>query len=129
MHDAPWSSLRFGLSGRRVVFFDPTSGAAIEPRGAGQEVLPIALEPIAHDMHKAAEKLRDRRRNQIGKVSRNRCVVHNAWVVSGTRIPTAAIWRYHEAGYSVAAIIREYPRLTPTDVKAAIRFEKQRQSA
>ena len=67
--------------------------------------------------------------DQIGKLSRNRYVVHNAWVVCGTRIPTTAIWNYHVAGYAPEAIVQEYPRLTPADVRAAIEFEMQRQPA
>lgn len=129
MHEAPWSSLRFALQGRKVVFYDPASGTAIEPRGAGQEVLPIVLEPIANEMRDAAARLRDREANQIGRLSRNRYVVHNAWVVAGTRIPTTAIWNYDAAGYSSDEIIREFPQLTPADVRAAIQFEKQRQPA
>lgn len=128
-HDTPWSSLRFALQGRRVVFYDPESGVAVEPRGAGQEVLPIALEPIANEMRDAAVRLRDRQNDQIGRLSRNRYVVHNAWVVAGTRIPTTAIWHFHKAGYSPDAIITEYPRLTPVDIRAAIEFEMQRQPA
>lgn len=128
-HDEPWSSLRFALRGRRVVFYDPGSGAAVEPRGAGQEVLPIALEPIANEMREASVRLRDRKHDQIGQLTRNRYVVHNAWVVAGTRIPTTAIWNFHRAGYSPEAIIREYPRLKPADVQAAIDFEMQRQPA
>lgn len=128
-HEAPWSSLRFALQGRRVLFFDPAEGVAVEPRGAGREVIPIALEPIANEMQRAAAKLRERRRDQIGQVSRNRYVVQNAWVVAGTRIPTSAIWNYHEAGYSARAILREYPRLKAAEVNAAIAFEKQRRSA
>ncbi|MGQ0712811.1 MAG: DUF433 domain-containing protein [Gemmatimonadaceae bacterium] len=128
-HDAPWSTLRFALRGRRVVFFDPFADVAVEPRGAGQEVLPIALEPIANEMRDAADRLRERRKDQIGQVSRNRYVVHNAWVLAGTRIPTTAIWNYHHAGYSAADIIKEYPTLTRADVRAAIAFEKRRQSA
>jgi uncharacterized protein (DUF433 family) len=112
-----------------VVFFDPLSDVAVEPRGAGQEVLPIALEPIANEMRDAADRLRERRKDQIGQVSRNRYVVHNAWVLAGTRIPTIAIWNYHQAGYSAADIIREYPTLTKADVRAAIAFEKRRQKA
>lgn len=128
-HDEPWASLRFALQGREVVFFDPNKDVAIEPRGAGQEVLPIALEPIANEMSVAASRLRDRTRDQLGKVIRNRYVVHNAWVVAGTRIPTTAIWNYHRAGYSAAKILLEYPRLTKADVRAAIAFEKRRESA
>ena len=126
-HQTPWSSLRFGLVGRKVVFTDPTSGAIVEPRGRGQTILSIALEPIANDMRGAAAKLRERPADQVGQLTRNRYVVHNAWVVAGTRIPTEAIWNFHVAGYDAEAIIREYPRLTPNDVRAAIAFEGPRQ--
>jgi uncharacterized protein (DUF433 family) len=128
-YDTPWSSLSFALTGRKVVFYDPTSTAVLEPCGAGQEILPIALEPIANDMRDASARLRERRADQLGQLSRNRYVVHNAWVVAGTRIPTTAIWNYHQAGYSTEAIIGEYPRLTPADVRSAIDFETRRQSA
>lgn len=126
-HDAPWSGLRFAIAGRKVVFFDPATGIATEPRGEGQKVLDIALEPIAHEMREAAEKLRERQSDQIGQIVRNRYVVHNAWTLAGTRIPTQAIWNFHEAGYSTAAILAEYPRLTARDVVSAIEFEQKRQ--
>lgn len=125
-HDAPWSSLKFALRGRKVVFYDPSSGVAVEPRGAGQEVLSIALEPIAAEMRSAAERLRERKKDQIGRLVRNRYVVHNAWVIAGTRIPSSAIWNYHQAGFSTEDIIKEYPRLTARDVAAAIDFEAPR---
>lgn len=128
-HDTPWSSLRFALKGRKVVFYDPEVGVAVEPKGAGQEVLAISLEPIASEMRHAAERLRERGAEQIGQISRNRYVVHNAWVIAGTRIPTSAIWNFHEAGYTAEAIVGEYPRLTVPDVHAAIDFEKRRRSA
>jgi uncharacterized protein (DUF433 family) len=128
-HDTPWSSLRFALRGRKVVFYEPASGVAVEPRGAGQEVMPIALEPIAAEMRSASARLLERKAEQIGQIDRNRYVVHNAWVVAGTRIPTSAIWNFHKAGHTVDAIIREYPRLTPADVAAAIRFEARHRAA
>lgn len=128
-HDQPWSSLRFALKGRKVVFHDPEADAAVEPRGAGQEVLPVALEPIASEMQREADRLRERPPEQIGQIRKNRYVVHNAWVLAGTRIPTSAIWNYHEAGYSAEAILEEYPRLTSDDVRAAVDFEERRRSA
>lgn len=128
-HKTPWSSLKFALIGRRVVFSDPEIGKYMEPSGQGQVVIEIGLEPIATEMRRAAEGLRERDADQIGKVVRNRYVVHNAWVVAGTRIPTEAIWNFHAAGHSAADIVREYPRLTPTDVQAAIDFESNRRVA
>jgi uncharacterized protein (DUF433 family) len=41
--------------------------------------------------------------------------------------PTEAIWNFHAEGYDTHAIIREYPRLAPEDVRAAIDFESRRQ--
>jgi uncharacterized protein (DUF433 family) len=125
-YETPWSTLKFALRGHKVVFFEPQSGIAVEPRGAGQEVMSIALETIAAEMRNAAARLRERREEQLGQLDRNRYVVHNAWVVAGTRIPTSAIWNYHAAGYTAEEIIAEYPRLTATDVSAAIEFEGQR---
>ena len=128
-HQTPWASLRFALAGEKIVFFDPASGVAVEPKGEGQRVLPIDLEPIAREMREAAAALRERRPDQIGKIGRNRYVVHNAWVVAGTRIPTQAVWNLHQAGYDATAIIREYPRLTSEDIRAAVEFESTRQVA
>jgi len=125
-HETLWSSLRLALAGRRVVFFDPVTGIPTEARGKAQTVLKVALEPIAHDMRQAAERLRERAPEQIGQIVRNRYVVHNAWTVAGTRIPTEAIWNFHKAGYSAEAILKEYPRITAKDIKAAIEFEAGR---
>jgi uncharacterized protein (DUF433 family) len=128
-HEEPWSSLRFALHGRRVVFLDPQSDEAVEPRGAGQEVLAVSLEPIANNMRSAADRLKQRSRSEIGRIVKNRYVVHNASVIAGTRIPTTAIWNFHVAGYSARAIVTEYPRLTTKDVRVAIAFEKRRHVA
>lgn len=128
-HETPWSSLRFGLAGKKVVFFDPMSGVAIETRSGGQTVLAIALEPIANEMQKAAERLTERRSGEHGQIVRHRNVVHNAFTLAGTRVPTEAVWEFHRAGYAPDAIIKEFPRLTKKDVKAAILFERKRKAA
>jgi len=128
-HASPWSSLRFALSNRKVVFRDPHTQNFVEAKGEGQSIIEIDLEPIANDMRSAASRLRDRRDDQIGTVVRNRYVVHNAWVVGGTRIPTLAVWNFHKAGYRPEDIVNEYPRLTLGDVSAAIDFEANRHKA
>jgi uncharacterized protein (DUF433 family) len=101
-------------------------GRYIEPKGDGQSIIEIDLELIAAEMRREADRLKERRDDQIGVLARNRYVVHNAWVVAGTRIPTSAIWNFHRAGYSPEAIMGEYPRLTLSDVAAAIEFEAGR---
>ena len=52
-------------------------------------------------------------------------MVRNAPVIAGTRIPTAAIRRFREAGYSIEQIIRQYPTLTAEDIKGALAFEER----
>jgi uncharacterized protein (DUF433 family) len=126
-HEAPWSTLRFALAGRKVVFFDPVTSVPTEPRGKGQTVLNVALDVIASEMRQAADKLKQRDAHQIGRIVRNRYVVHNAWTIAGTRISTQAIWNFHRAGYDSDAILKEYPRLKAQDVAAAIEFEAGRQ--
>ena len=84
------------------------------------------LEKIAHDLHLAALQLRDRQPEQIGKFERHRHVVQNAHVIAGTRVPTTAIWNLHQAGFPDSTVIREYPRLKPEDIKAAIEYEYSR---
>lgn len=127
--DAPWSSLRLGVSGRQVTFTDPSTGVDREARTGEQAVFSVALERVAAEMGRAADKLRTRRRAQVGQIERHRHVVHNKAVLAGTRIPTVAIWNFHRAGYDAGAIIKEFPRLKPADVRAAIAFEEERRAA
>jgi uncharacterized protein (DUF433 family) len=128
-HETPWSSLRFALNGRAVVFFDPSTGVAVEPKGKGQTVFQIALEPIANEIRRAADRLKERSSDQVGQIARNRYVVHNAWTIAGTRVPTEAIWNFYKAGYDSSKIVQEYPRLTAEDVEAALEFERKRRLA
>jgi uncharacterized protein (DUF433 family) len=127
IHETPWSSLRFYVAGKNAFFEDPQSGKPFSARPFSQGALPVDLEKIAHDMHIAALRLRDRRPEQIGKFERHRYVVHNTHVVAGTRVPTSAVWNLHQAGFTDNAIIREYPRLMREDISAAIEFEASRQ--
>jgi uncharacterized protein (DUF433 family) len=72
----------------------------------------IPLGPIAQEVERRASRLNRRAREQIGKVERHKFVVHNADVISGTRIPVAAVESYIQADYSDRAIMAEYPTLT-----------------
>ncbi|MGH2633106.1 MAG: DUF433 domain-containing protein [Tepidiformaceae bacterium] len=123
-YDEPWSDLRFFVIGRQVLFEDGAGyrGVAGRPQG----VLSIHLAEIAEETEQASANLLQRGPDQIGHIVRNRYVQHNAWIVDGTRIPTRAIWDFHDAGFSMADILREYPRLTSADVAAAVTFELKR---
>ena len=75
------------------------------------------------------EARRKRTSEQIGKVDQKRGVLRNLPVIAGTRIPTSAVWSFHEDGRSEDEIIREYPSLTHEDVRAAIEYEQGKKKA
>lgn len=127
-YDQPWATLVFYVGGRRVFFDDPNTGARMTGRPVGHPVFPAAMERIERETREAAARLRERTPDEIGQIERHRHVLHNVPVLAGTRIPTSAIWNFHEAGYDTAAIVREYPRLTPADVKAAIEYERKQRA-
>ncbi len=121
--DRPWSELILYVLGKEVYFREPET-ERIRGVLSGQYTL-VRLESIIHDLTDEAQKLKQRSREQIGRIERHRFVVHNAWVIAGTRIPTGAIWRFHQAGYSADKIIREYPPLTREDIRAALQHEEK----
>lgn len=118
---AHWADIRLYVVNGQVHFRDPGSERVEGLRDGQLAVLPII--DVINDVEARVESLRHREPGQIGKVARRRHVVRNAPVVAGTRIPTAAIRRFHEAGYSVDEIRKEYPSLTREDVAAALAHE------
>lgn len=127
-NDTPWASLVLYVAGSDIVFKHPVEpgtfiGTLPKP---GQTMIPISMERIARDVENRTNKFRRRGTDQIGKIERNRYIVHNAPVLAGTRIPTLAVLHLREAGYSDEHITREYPRLRSEDIQAAIAFETRR---
>ena len=121
--EAPWSELTLYVLGKEVHFHEPESG---QMRGvvSGQYVN-IPLKDVIDDITSKSDQLRERAKDQVGNIERHRYIVHNAWVIAGTRIPTRAIWRYSTAGYGAEEILREYPTLTAADIKAALEHEEK----
>jgi len=122
----PWANLTFYVAGGHVLFEDPETRARISAHPLGQMAFPVEMHKVAAETRAAAATLLQRGPEQIGHIQQNRYVVQNAPVLAGTRIPTAAIWDLHQADYSTAAIIAEYPRLTEQDIQAAIEYEESR---
>ena len=115
--DRPWSEIPLAVLKRKVVF-DLDS----KPRNVtdGQYALKhISLQPIAQEIRERANRLRYRDDSKIGQTERRKFVQHNAEVISGTRIPVAAIEGFIKAGYSDHDILDEYPSLMLRDVEAA----------
>jgi uncharacterized protein (DUF433 family) len=122
--ETPWASLRLGVAGREVVFADPDNqGSWLSADHRNQSVMPVDLVKISHDVTAGVRKLRERGKDDYGGVERHRDVQRGAWVVKGTRIPTASIAELHGAGYSADKIIARFPTLRAEDVRAAIRHE------
>ncbi len=125
-HPDPWAELRFGVLNRRVIFRDPESGAWLTVTPPGQTVLPIDVAAIARATEREAARFTERRPEDIGAIVRHRYVLGNASRLAGTRIPTSAVWHFHEDGADAAAIRRAYPDLTVEDIAAAIAHEGRR---
>jgi uncharacterized protein (DUF433 family) len=119
-----WAQETLYVVNREVSFHEPET-QRVRSVIKGQYVVPFPLEPIIGEVREAAAKLKERTNERIGKIERHRLIMHNAPVIAGTRIPTGAIRRFKEAGYSIDGILREYPSLTRADVEAALTFEEK----
>ncbi len=119
MSEAKWGSTELFIFGRKVVFAE-TDTAAYREIVSKQYVIPIALQDVVADTQRDVAALKTRSESATGRITRNRNVCHNAWVIAGTRIPVAAIQRFANSGYSIREILKEYPSLTDADIVSAI---------
>jgi uncharacterized protein (DUF433 family) len=128
LRDDLWTRTTLYVLNRRVILHEPGS-ERLRDAVSGQYLLGIPLRRIIADTKRDAGKLLRRPDAKIGKVERSRRVLCNVPVIAGTRIPTAAIKRYKEAGFTVDQIIAEYPDLTANDVEAALAYEENSAAA
>lgn len=120
-----WGREIFYVLNHEVYFHEPGT-RQVRSIVMGQYAATFPLEPVIGEMRHAVAKLRERAADKIGKIERHRLVMHNAPVIAGTRIPTGAIRRFKEAGYSIDGIMKEYPSLTKADIEAAIAYEDKK---
>lgn len=121
---APWADTTLHVRGRRVV----VGGRGSSPRhevGTGQQMLDLPLRVVIGNLRDAVTRLNDRAPEQVGQVVQARFVAQNQPVLSGTRIPVALIASYIRAGYSAAAVVKEFPDLTSGDVEAVRAQERE----
>jgi uncharacterized protein (DUF433 family) len=118
-----WADLKLYVVKKQVYFRRPGS-EDVEGVWDGQLAMLPIIDVIA-DVEKRVEELHRRAPDQRGKVEQHKYVVRNAPVIAGTRIPTAAIRRFHEAGYSVEQIMKQYPTLSVEDVNGALAHEER----
>jgi uncharacterized protein (DUF433 family) len=131
-YESPWASIRFYISGNALYCIDPVDGSTIcLSRPTGQRPLGsmIAMKAVISSVSQALKAMRTRKRSDLGKLTRNRYVASNACLIAGTRVRTSVMWDYQQAGYSIDAILTEFPRLTPRDVACAIDYERQRRAS
>lgn len=127
--DDRWTGVRLYVLGKKVAWQEPGT-ARPQEIVSRQYVLPtIQLEAVVSDTHRDIACLNVRGDEQVGKITKSRNINHNAAVVAGTRIRVRAIKRFHEAGYSVEQILKEYPDLNEKDIEVALEYVDLRASA
>lgn len=123
-----WTKTRLYVSNRRVAFDEPESGRPREVV-SGQFVEEYALVEVMDQTGKEIERMKAREPGEVGAIVEMRGVNRGAPTVAGTRVPVVSIQRLHEDGFSIKEIIEQYPRLTKTDVEAALAYKRPAQAA
>ncbi len=121
--DDMWAKTTLYLRGKKVVFDNLDTGQKQEA-STGQGVLEIPLQVVTGKMEDAVRAMRQRAQESVGKIEQKRRFAQNQPVVAGTRIPVRNIQAFHEAGYSIQDIQKQYPTLETRDIEAAINFKE-----
>jgi uncharacterized protein (DUF433 family) len=117
-----WAEIKLYVVKGQVHFRRPGS-QDVEGVWDGQLAM-VPVIDVIQDVEERVRDLRERTDSQHGQIEKHKFVVRNATVIAGTRIPTAAIRRFRDAGYSMDDILKQYPTLTREDVDAAIAHEE-----
>ncbi|NBC34835.1 MAG: DUF433 domain-containing protein [Alphaproteobacteria bacterium] len=118
-----WNDLVLHINGRRVELLEAGDDEAAPAANGESRIIRVAEVRAA--LSEAAETLKCRSPDELGKIKRSRRIMHNAPVFAGTRIPVAMVRRYLEAGFTSERILSDYPTLTPHDIEAAIEYESR----
>lgn len=118
-----WAGRKFWVIGDRVFFTHADAVIAARPIGQLVDATVLDLGPIVSDTREAVQGLRQRTADQIGKITKDRLIMNGAPILDGTRIPTMTVDWFHRHGYDEAEILREFPRLKPDDIRAAVDYE------
>lgn len=123
--NVPWSRLAVRVYGNHLAFRDPRTDQWMTAEPAGQLIFELEFVDVRNESERDARALMKRSAEQHGRITRNRNVMSNEWVISGTRIPVSAVMSFHREGYTKVEILGEYPTLVVDDIDAAIAFEEQ----
>lgn len=128
--DSPWTDLAIRLYGNHLAFKDPVSGGWISPqRGSYRYTFEIFLEDVSREAERTARKAMQRTPDHFGRITRNRNVMSNEWVIAGTRIPVAAVVSLAASGMSHDDILDQYPSLVDEDIAAALEHDRHPMAA
>ena len=117
--DDPWAATTLYAANKRVVIAAPGTRAKIEVI-SGQGILDIPIRTVITGMRSRVAELNERKPEEFGQVVQGKFVAQGQEVFKGTRIPVADVLSFAEAGYSPAAIVKQYPGLTVADIEAAL---------
>lgn len=120
--ESRWSQVVLYVLNRRVVSYDKQNDK-LEDVVSSQQIMKIPLMVVKTDMTEKISELLARPEDLIGSFDKKRNVVHNSLVVSGTRVPVAAIIDFIDSGFSDDAIVSEFPSVTFADVQAVRRSQ------
>lgn len=118
--DDAWAKTTLYVLNKKVIFDNPETKSK-EEIVSGQGILQIPLKVVTGELQSAVDAMRKRDESAVGKIERKRGT-GSAAIIAGTRIPVSSIKAFAEAGYSVDAIMKEYPTLDRDDIVAAINF-------
>lgn len=121
--DDLWSKTTLYVLNRKVVFDSP-DGKGREEITSGQGIINIPLKVVTKHLKEQVEKMKKRDLKMSGSIDTSR---GDRPSISGTRVSVDAIKAFHNEGYSVDQILKEYPSITEADVKAAVEFKKSAQ--
>ncbi len=88
----PWSELEFAVDSGEVFWRDPGANVWLASKPFDQSVMLFRIAQISADVQRQLVKLQARDQDQVGKITRNRFVGNNQYVIAGTRVPTEIIW-------------------------------------
>jgi DNA-binding transcriptional MerR regulator len=71
-YESPWSSLTLFVRGREVFFPDPDTESRRSALHPERLAMPIEMQEVAQQLRREADRLRERRAEQIGQIERRR---------------------------------------------------------
>lgn len=126
-YDDPFLSVTFGetADGNQVVYLDPDDGTPLSAHGHEigtiVETFGLPIKEIRVDLERRVDRATRRRHGQIDQV---RNIQGHAPVILGTRVPVAKIAALAAAGWDESQLLEAFPHLTPTDINAALRYDR-----